>query len=177
MFLCYGFSDHICASRSCPPTGCPGPRRHLGAQRGARSAAAPLAACESWTPKRSGALSSARGAGRQRSPARQWTARASAAAEGHGRALGDILRGRGGRGGAGCEGGASTEGQEGFYAAEGTGVAGVVQASVATEAVLGSSRSLTCRGAAGERGNGNSAGFEPQPHLQGWCRRAWRRKQ
>ena len=43
---------------------------------------------------------------------------------------------------------------------------GVVQASVATEAVLGSSRSVACRGGAGERGNRGSAGFKPPLHLQ-----------
>ena len=42
------------------------------------------------------------------------------------------------------------------------------QASVAPKAVLGSSRSAT----PGERGNGGSAGFEPQPHH----RRAWYRR-
>ena len=43
--------------------------------------------------------------------------------------------------------------------------AGAAQASAATEAVLGSSRSATCRVGAGERGKGGSAGFEPRPHL------------
>ena len=46
-----------------------------------------------------------------------------------------------------------------------------------SQAVLGSSRNLTCRGGAGERGMGGSAGFEPQRHLQGWCRRAWHGRQ
>ena len=42
-------------------------------------------------------------------------------------------------------------------------VAGAVQASMAKEAVLGSSRSVTYRGSADKRGNGSgSAKFEPQ---------------
>ena len=44
-------------------------------------------------------------------------------------------------------------------------------------AVLGSSRSATCRAGAGKRDNSSvSAGFEPQRHLQEWCMRAWQQQ-
>jgi hypothetical protein len=47
----------------------------------------------------------------------------------------------------------------------------------AAAAVLGSGRGATCRGGAGECGNGSgSAGFGPRRHLQGRCRRVRQRQ-
>ena len=71
---------------------------------------------------------------------------------------GYILRGRGGTG---CN---QAKQRRQCWVRAAAPTAGVMQASVAREAVLGSSRSATCRGGAGERGKGRSAGLELQRH-------------
>ena len=45
---------------------------------------------------------------------------------------------------------------------------------VGREPRVGRGRGTSGRGGSGERGVGGGAGLEPQRHLQGWCRRAWR---